>query len=244
LANSTATTAVTGTVNKTSTLKYNPSTQTLTTPKLSVTTATIGSTVTLSGATANRLAIINSSKQVTSHSNSDTLTIDGGVWTVNVSDCCFEAGTQIQYDLEGNTKNIEDFKLGDKIISYNINTKEFYEAICKNLIINKHTIHIAKVILEDGTTLVMNEYHPILTEDGFHSITRYKGYAPLYIGDKVITTSGLKTIIDIERFTVKEPMITYNLDTVDYNEINVDNDVNDTYIANGVVVHNATACPT
>jgi hypothetical protein len=43
----------------------------------------------------------------------------------------------------------------------------------------------------------MNEYHPILTENGFHSITRYKGYAPLCIGDKAITISGLKEITDI-----------------------------------------------
>ena len=133
--------------------------------------------------------------------------------------------------------------MGDKIISYDINTKEFYIAICKKLIINKHTIHIAKVILEDGTTLVMNEYHPILTENGFHSITRHNGYAPLYIGDKVVTINGLKTITNIERTTLKEPMITYNLDVVDYEEVNGDNEINDTYVANGVVVHNAS-CPT
>jgi hypothetical protein len=36
-------------------------------------------------------------------------------------------------------------------------------------------------------------------------------------------------------------MTTYNLDVIDYNE-NIDNDNNDTYIANGVVVHNASSC--
>ena len=88
----------------------------------------------------------------------------------------------------------------------------------------------------------MNEYHPILTEDGFHSITRHNGYDPLYIGDKAVTNSGLKEIVKIERTWLKEPLITYNLDTINYDEIDVDDDTNDTYIANGVVVHNA-ACP-
>ena len=87
----------------------------------------------------------------------------------------------------------------------------------------------------------MNEYHPILTKDGFHSITCYKGYDPLYIGDMVVTTQGLKEIINIERTWLKEPLITYNLDVIDINENN-DIDINDTYVANGMVVHNA-ACP-
>ena len=228
---STSTSSVTNTVNKTSTLKYNPSTQILTTPKLK-----------LSNATADKLAIINNNQQVVSHGDSDTLTIDGGHWTIAIGDCCFEAGTQVQTTLDGQTKNIEDFKTGDVVISYDINSKEYHEAICKKLIINKHTIHIAKVILEDGTYLVMNEYHPILTEDGFHSITRHNGYDPLYIGDKAVTNSGLKEIVKIERTWLKEPLITYNLDTINYDEIDVDDDTNDTYIANGVVVHNA-ACP-
>ena len=51
LANSTATTAVTGTVNKTSTLTYNPSTTKLHTPILEVTTASYGDTLPSSGTT-------------------------------------------------------------------------------------------------------------------------------------------------------------------------------------------------
>ena len=191
--------------------------------------------------TKNAKLLITENSAIVEHDNQDTLITDGGKWNVSFIACCFESGTQVQYTLDGKTKNIEDFKKGDKIISYNINKKEFYEAICNGLIVNKNTIHIAKVILEDETYVVMNEYHPILTKDGFHSITCYKGYDPLYIGDMVVTTQGLKEIINIERTWLKEPLITYNLDVIDINENN-DIDINDTYIANGMVVHNA-ACP-
>jgi hypothetical protein len=54
-------------VKKTSTLKYNPGTQKLTTPKITVTSAT-----------GDTLALFNANKEIVSHTNNDMLIIDGG----------------------------------------------------------------------------------------------------------------------------------------------------------------------
>lgn len=138
-------------------------------------------------------------------------------------------------------RNIEDIQKGDMVLSYNIFTNEFYPSVVKHLIINMNTTNLAEVRLNNGIELLMNAYHPILTNNGFHSLTNYNNYDTLIIGDLVKTMNGYESIVNIEQFTVTIPIISYNLDTVDINE-DEDNDKNDTFIANGVVVHNAS-CP-
>ena len=87
----------------------------------------------------------------------------------------------------------------------------------------------------------MNAYHPIYTANGFHSLTNYNDYNTLIIGDMVKCIDGYHEIIDIVETHLQEPIITYNLAVKDIDE-NIDNDINDTFIANGCVVHNA-GCP-
>ena len=155
--------------------------------------------------------------------------------------CCFVAGTKVLISLNGEAKNIEDLKENDTVVSYNTKTREFYLAKVKKLIINKNTTDIAEVSFDNGEKLIMNAYHPIYTETGFHSITRYKGYEELVVGDICKTKDGWSIITDIKRYD-SEPIITYNLDVIDNDEI-LDNEENDTFVANSIVVHNAT-CPT
>ena len=155
--------------------------------------------------------------------------------------CCFIPGTQIQTSLEGEGKSIETFKENDTIVSYDIIAKKFYLAKVKRLIVNKNTTDIAEVSFDNGEKLIMNAYHPIYTDTGFHSITRHNGYDELIVGDICRTFNGWSIITDIKRYN-SEPIVTYNLDVIDNNEV-VDNEENDTFIANGIVVHNA-GCPT
>lgn len=156
--------------------------------------------------------------------------------------CCFVPGSQVLIDLNGNTKNIEEIKKGDIVISYDIFKDIFYEVEVQNLIINNHTINMAEIFFDNGNTLIMNAYHPLYTKTGFHSLTNHEGYATLVIGDEVKTNDGWSEILNIRRFTVDTPMTTYNLATKNFDEI-IDDDTNDTYIVNGFVVHNA-GCPT
>ena len=170
--------------------------------------------------------------------------IDCGNWDSydgNVDNCCFIAGTQILIDLDGNTKNIENMKPGDIAVSYDLNKQINYLAIVKDIYTKVDVTDIAVVTFDNGSQLTMNAYHPIYTSNGWHSLTNHKNYDTLLIGDICKTENGWSEIIDINRFNSK-PIIMYSLDVVDIDEI-YDNDVNDNFFANGIVVHNAS-CPT
>lgn len=158
---------------------------------------------------------------------------------INWEDCCFIAGTQIKTSLDGDSVSIETIKSGDSVVSYDVTTKENYIATVKKLIINRNTTDIAEVYFDNESMLTMNAYHPIYTKDGFHSITKHNNYGELIVGDVVRTIDGWTTVTKINRYK-SEPIITYNLDVVDIGE-EIDNEINDTYYANGIVVHNA-AC--
>lgn len=162
---------------------------------------------------------------------------NGGSIDVTTSGC-FTPGTKVLTSLDGDSKNIEDFQAGDLVVSYNIDTQENYLALVKNTITKKDTTDIAEVIFDNGTTLTMNAYHPLYTKDGFHSLTKYNGYNELVIGDYVKTFDGWSEIVRINRYK-SDPIITYSLNVVDINE-DPDDESNDTFYANNMVVHNAS----
>ena len=154
------------------------------------------------------------------------------------TNCCFTAGTQVQTDLDGNTKNIEEFKKGDTIVSYNVDTGEFYLTEVQGLVIHPDTVNMAEVTFADGQKLVMNAYHPVLTDEGFKSLTNFNGFETLEVGDLAKTTAGYSIVTEIVRY-IGEPVNTYTLAVKDLTE-GPDFDTKDTYIANGIVVHNVS----
>lgn len=163
---------------------------------------------------------------------------DAEVYLNSDSSCCFVPGTQVLYSLDGETKVIEEFTQGDSVVSYNITTGENYIAKVDKLIVHENTTDIAEVTLENGATITMNAYHPIYCETGFKSITCHNSYDELVVGDNVKVLNGWSKIVEINRYE-SEPIVTYNLAISDIEE-NPDDDTNDTFYANGVVVHNAT----
>lgn len=155
---------------------------------------------------------------------------------VYINICCFAAYTSIL--MSDNTyKNIQEIKEGDEVMSYDIRNNLFYPTIVKKLIIKENVHTIAKVLFENGEELTMNEYHPILTDSGWHSLTLYNGYDKLVVGDSCKTSSGWSKIISIDRYNSEEGITMYNLDVVDKSE-NIDIELNDNFIANNIVVHN------
>jgi hypothetical protein len=144
-------------------------------------------------------------------------------------------------DLDGNTKNIEDIRPGDSAIAYNLTEEKNYLAIVKKVHVKHDVTDVAIVNFENGATLIMNAYHPIYTVNGYHSLTNHNGYDMLLIGDNCRTEKGWSKIISIDRYN-SAPITMYSLDVIDINE-NIDNDINDNFFANGIVVHNA-GCPT
>ena len=162
--------------------------------------------------------------------------ITGDFTITGTGTTCFVAGTQVQYDLAGNTKNIEDFKVGDDIVSYNVNTGEYYLAKVNRLFIHdgaQQTTQLVDMTLENGTVITMTANHPILTQDGFKSVS---GKSALTAEDKVLVDGEWIDISDIKVYSC-DPTTTYNIDVIDLEEIEDDNTI-DTYIAGGAVVHN------
>lgn len=172
--------------------------------------------------------------------------VDCGTWSIidlgyKDPTCCFVAGSLILFEDETYCP-IEHVAPGDVVMSYNIFTEQFYPVVVQKLIVNPNTTHMALVTLDDGTQLEMNAYHPIYTEDGFHSLTNHEGYETLVVGDKVRGYDGYHEIVEIIETYLNEPITTYNLAIKDLTE-SVDDDTYDTFIVNNCVVHNA-ACPT
>ena len=166
-------------------------------------------------------------------STTDTYTI---VRALASTSCCFVPGTKILVSLDGKTVPIETIKEGDQVVAYNIYTDEKYLAKVNRTIIKEDTIDIAEVRFNNGTLLTMNAYHPIYTINGFHSITNHHGYDTLVVGDIAKTVEGWAEIVEINRY-ISEPITTYNIGVADIGE-DPDDDTNDAFYANGIVVHN------
>lgn len=168
--------------------------------------------------------------------------VDCGGWygTYWEEDCCFIAGTQVSL-ADGSTASIESLEKDMLILSYDIDSKNFYTTKIKSIIINHHSLHMAQVILENDVEVIMTDYHPLLTTTGWHSLTNHNGYELLTTDDYIITLDGPKKIKNIIRYSNDNFIDTYTIDAIDLNE-NLDNDKNDNFIANGIVVHNASSC--
>lgn len=168
--------------------------------------------------------------------------ISGRLYDSYIIECCFVAGTQVLM-ADNTTINIENVKIGDQVISYDIDTGENYIVSVLNTIVNKHSIKMAKVIFDNGVVLEMTDYHPIYTLNGWKSLTNHMGYETLVVGDIAKTINGWSGIVEIEQYILETPIETYTLDVIGLDE-NPDRDDNthDNFYANGIVVHNA-ACP-
>ena len=106
-------------------------------------------------------------------------------------------------------------------------------SVIDKLITKPNVTDQAQVILEDGTFVTMNAYHPLLTVEGYHSITNYKGLPTLTENDILITTKGQKKIKQIIRTKIS-PTTMYNLSVMSEHH---------NFIVNSIVVHNAHVDP-
>jgi len=154
---------------------------------------------------------------------------------------CFLSGTKITM-ANGTQKNIEDIIVGDKVVSYNVETKIFYITTVCNTFVRETEVYYT-IRFDDGTELNLTGCHPLLTPKGFENITgvheRLNMVDALDVGDEVISVNDTKKIVSIEKIIEKTTV--YNFNVIDDEEIIIgkDNDSNDTYIANGIVSHNA-----
>ena len=146
--------------------------------------------------------------------------------------CCFIKGSQVRISLDGTAKNIEDLKAGEQIVVYNEDEKKFELSTVSDTPRNNNVTDKATIVLENGITIEMNAYHPLLTTKGYHSLTEHEGLPLLTDKDILVTINGEIKIKQIVRETI-EPITMYNLSV---------NGEYHNYIVNSVVAHNAN-CP-
>ena len=146
--------------------------------------------------------------------------------------CCFVKGSQVRISLDGTTKNIEDLKAGEQIVVYNEDEKKFELSTVSDTPRNNNVTDKATIVLENGITIEMNAYHPLLTTKGYHSLTEHEGLPLLTDKDILVTINGEIKIKQIVRETI-EPITMYNLSV---------NGEHHNYVVNSVVAHNAN-CP-
>ena len=135
---------------------------------------------------------------------------------------CFVAGTKVHIESKGIT-NIEDVKVGDKVISYNHDNEIVeYKEVKKVRI--KSDEFVVTYVFENGTNLTGTPDHPL-----FVNGKGYSSYSPsvtkedsgldveqILIGDEVLHIDGYGvTISDIIEEEKKE--VVYNLDEVEGN---------------------------
>ena len=147
--------------------------------------------------------------------------------------CCFIKGSQVRISLDGIAKNIEDLKAGEQIVVYNEDEKKFELSTVSDTPRNNNVTDKATIVLENGITIEMNAYHPLLTTEGYHSLTGHEGLPLLTDKDIFVTINGEIGIKQIIRETI-EPTVMYNLSI---------NGKYHNYVVNSVVAHNAQ-CPT
>lgn len=151
---------------------------------------------------------------------------------------CFVEGTKILVSMDGTTKNVEDVKVGDQIISYNVNTNTFYPTEVYTIICNENDIDVAEVEFDNGNKVLMSASHPLRTRKGWHSITCVNGYEELVVGDEVKSFSNdYVKITSINRYNANPPIVAYAFAVHDYGEW-PDIDDNDNFIVNDICAHN------
>ena len=153
--------------------------------------------------------------------------------------CCFDAGSQVLM-ANGVTKNIEDVRVGDYVMSYDEKTGRFSSQMVTNTITRHNSDDLVYLNLSNGVRIGMRAYHPMLTINGWKSlrpelaetVSDVGHIQKLELSDTLIGYGNDVIINSIEQREPIENYDTYNLTVNNFHN----------YIVNGVVVHNAE-CP-
>lgn len=153
--------------------------------------------------------------------------------TCEQSESCFPAGSQVTM-ADGTTKNIEDIRIGEYVLSYDLTGQE---TVIKQVteLETPYRDHMITVEFDDGSQLRMTDEHPVLTQRGWASFSPENTYrerqdlevVKLQNGDYVKTENDWKQIIGWLR--QDGGVQTYNLKNVEDTH---------TFFVEGSLVHN------
>ena len=166
--------------------------------------------------------------------DTDSRTISG---SGSGSGTCFAKGTKITL-YNGDTLPIEQLQLGMKILAYDEETETYVPSEVEILqVLKNRSKEIIDIYLTNGKIITATTSHPILTTQGWKAgnpdmaVREYHhmSFMTLQVGDKLYSPS--KEDIFIEKIIRRE-----DLDDIDV--YNIDVEPYDTYLAEGIVVHN------
>ncbi len=150
---------------------------------------------------------------------------------------CFAAGTKVNMD-GGDKKNIEDIKVGDKVVSQSETDVRSVSTVTK--LDQPIREHMCRLGFTNGGTVKLTEEHPLMTHDGWKALdpNKTKDENPDLIvgklekGDVVVREDGVRAELqNISCWSEKVPA--YNL-ILDGNAR--------TYFADGFLAHNKGGC--
>ena len=101
-------------------------------------------------------------------------------------------------NMEDGMMHVDDVSIGDMVRTYNIETKTDEYVEIEDIIRGPHDVY--NVGLEDNTEILITDDHPIMAEnDDLLSIIPNEklGSTKLNLGDKIMTTNGLRKIVSI-----------------------------------------------
>lgn len=130
----------------------------------------------------------------------------------------FLQNTKVIIDNNGNYKYIQDLRVGDQVLSYDVDTQIFKS----QEVVDITTVdcnEVVKYTFSNDVILYGCEHLIFLTSDGYKE--------NIQIGDEVITTSGLATLVKEELLESAETLYELDIEEID------------NYCVNGIVVHNA-----
>lgn len=135
---------------------------------------------------------------------------------------CFYAGTKVL--TEDGYKDIEDIKVGDKVLAYDENTGKRELKEVKHLFRNQSKDWIGATV--NGLEIVSTPGHKYFLPDK----KEWKSAAELKKGTKVLLSDGsYGTITKVRKIRYAEPQTTYNFEVEDFHTY---------YVGSGVLVHN------
>ena len=169
---------------------------------------------------------------------------------------CFVAGTKIIMK-DGPDKNIEDVKIGDEVLSYNVHSKQFEPNKVTNFFTQTHNLKdgdiTVKITYDDDTVTHNTIANPFWSKDkGFVAVdadrcneihewvkqtNHGKDTEKLEIGDTLFVYNNDGKVNEVV-VTDIEPILEPNIRTYD-----IEVEDNHTFFANGILTHNSSASP-
>lgn len=146
---------------------------------------------------------------------------------------CFPAGTKVRMG-EGSEKNIEDVKVGDKVVSEDEAGNRSVSTVTE--LDQPIREHMCQINFENGQHLQLTNEHPLMTQDGWKSISPDKTKEenpdlitkPITIGDNIVREDRVESIVrDFACWSKSTPAYNLILDGTAR-----------TYFADGYLAHN------